>query len=535
MSVYLRILACLSFLLIPVSSEALTYYWIGGSGNWSDINHWSAVSGGTVMQLHTITPTSSDDVVIDAGSFPSTGGVITINVLSAYCRSFTVVNTPANSRINILSNNSLRVFGDFSVSGGFIRQGNGIISFESSILNRVVQAPRLNFGRVNFSSSQGSWLIQDTLKGSEMSILGGSVRLGTARVDFATIRGIGGQLSLDTAFVKVSNRVSLESAFQCSGNQSSLEFSGLEYRDHSPTVHRFKYFRVLSNRAWLMAGNSFSTGMLLCGKEQMLLGQWQADTIKMPQGGNLLIDHNSVINASYLYSQHSCLKWGSIECTVVGGTGTLNVGNGSPAGVNVIVRDMSFGGAGWTASSHLKLGSVLGLSGTNPPSNRLYWVGGTGSWADTAHWSYTSGGPVSGCLPGPLDTVIIDNNGGAANFTVQLGNTDSRIAHSFLLTNNSKKVTVTGSGNFPLMLTGSLVLSDSTTWNLTRPIQFVGQDTNAIVDLKEKRHNGQLNFIGGGVWTFTDSSDVSMLALTHGKVKLFNGFAKWDGLEDNGE
>lgn len=154
MSVYLRILACLSFLLIPVSSEALTYYWIGGSGNWSDINHWSAVSGGTVMQLHTITPTSSDDVVIDAGSFPATGGTITVNVLSAFCRSFTVVNTPANSRINILSNNSLRVFGDFSVSGGFIRQGNGIISFESSILNRVVQAPRLNFGRVNFSSSR---------------------------------------------------------------------------------------------------------------------------------------------------------------------------------------------------------------------------------------------------------------------------------------------------------------------------------------------------------------------------------------------
>ena len=485
------------------------------------------------MQLHTITPTSADDVVIDAGSFPTTGGTITVNVLSAFCRSFTVLSTPANSRLNIVGGNSLRVFGNFTVSGGFILQGNGVISFESSQLNRIVRAPKLNFGRVNFSSSQGSWMVQDTLKGSELSILGGQVRLGTARVDFSIIRGVGGHLYLDTSFIKVSNRVSLESAFQCSGTQSSIEFNGLEYRDHSPTAHRFSYFRVLSNRAWLRAGTSFSTGMLLCGKEQMLLGEWQADTIRMPQGGSMLIDHNSIINTSYLYAQHSCLKWGSIECTVVGGTGTLNVGNSSPAGVNVIVRDISFGGAGWTASSHLKLGSVLGLTGSNTPSNRMYWVGGTGSWADTARWSYTSGGPVSGCLPGPLDTVIVDNNGGTGNFTVQLGNTDNRVAHSFLLTNTSKKVTVTGTGNFPLMLTGSLVLSDSTTWNLTRPIQFVGQDTNSVVDLKGKRHNGQLNFIGGGAWTFTDSSDVSVLALTHGKAKLFNGFAKWDALEDN--
>ena len=149
------------------------------------------------------------------------------------------------------------------------------------------------------------------------------------------------------------------------------------------------------------------------------------------------------------------------------------------------------------------------------------------------HWSNSSGGTSAGCLPGPLDTVVFDDNGGASSYTVQLGSTDYRVAHSLLLTNAVKKVTLTGSGSFPLLLTGSLVLSDSTVWSMSRPIQFVGQDTVNVIDFKRKRHNNQLNIIGGGAWTILDSSDVSVMALTHGKVKLLNGFAKWDGVFDN--
>ena len=61
----LQSLLFLSFLVITPTAQALDYYWVGGSGNWSDINHWSAVSGNTPMQLHTITPTSNDDVILE--------------------------------------------------------------------------------------------------------------------------------------------------------------------------------------------------------------------------------------------------------------------------------------------------------------------------------------------------------------------------------------------------------------------------------------------------------------------------------------
>lgn len=40
----------------------------------------------------------------------------------------------------------------------------------------------------------------------------------------------------------------------------------------------------------------------------------------------------------------------------------------------------------------------------------LYWVGNSGNWSDTAHWSTSSGGASGSAAPIPQDTVIIDAN-----------------------------------------------------------------------------------------------------------------------------
>ena len=42
-------------------------------------------------------------------------------------------------------------------------------------------------------------------------------------------------------------------------------------------------------------------------------------------------------------------------------------------------------------------------------SQELYWVGGSGSWDDPAHWSETSGGPGGADVPGPTDDVYFDD------------------------------------------------------------------------------------------------------------------------------
>ena len=51
-----------------IPSSAQNYYWINGTGNWNDGNHWSNTSGGSASGCF---PTEVDSVFFDANSFLS--------------------------------------------------------------------------------------------------------------------------------------------------------------------------------------------------------------------------------------------------------------------------------------------------------------------------------------------------------------------------------------------------------------------------------------------------------------------------------
>ncbi len=69
----------LLFLALPFTTTAqLDYYWVGGTGDWSDYaNHWATSSGGTTF--HTSVPSDVDNVYFDENSFTAEGQVVTVN------------------------------------------------------------------------------------------------------------------------------------------------------------------------------------------------------------------------------------------------------------------------------------------------------------------------------------------------------------------------------------------------------------------------------------------------------------------------
>jgi hypothetical protein len=70
-----------SILLVSIGLQlfAADYFWVGGSGNWSDFtNRWATSSGGSVF--HSQAPAAGDNVYFDQNSFPEEGGVVTIDV-----------------------------------------------------------------------------------------------------------------------------------------------------------------------------------------------------------------------------------------------------------------------------------------------------------------------------------------------------------------------------------------------------------------------------------------------------------------------
>lgn len=87
------------------------YYWVGGAGNWTDLNHWRI--GSSSGQTATIIPSRYDNVYLNAGSgFPASGSNTILNIPStATCKDFIIddsftgkVNFPAGSIFNIYGN-----------------------------------------------------------------------------------------------------------------------------------------------------------------------------------------------------------------------------------------------------------------------------------------------------------------------------------------------------------------------------------------------------------------------------------------------
>ena len=72
----------LLFTLFSLSASAIDYYWVGGSGNWSDFaNHWATSSGGS--SFHTQVPQSGDNVYFDSNTTVPTGAGTTSGPIDA--------------------------------------------------------------------------------------------------------------------------------------------------------------------------------------------------------------------------------------------------------------------------------------------------------------------------------------------------------------------------------------------------------------------------------------------------------------------
>ena len=98
--------------------HAADYYWVGGGGNWSDLNHWHL--GSTSGPNPSIVPSSADNVFFDVNSgFGTTVASRTITLNSnAFCTNMTWTNVP-NAPIFSTSSASfsMEVWGNLVLSG----------------------------------------------------------------------------------------------------------------------------------------------------------------------------------------------------------------------------------------------------------------------------------------------------------------------------------------------------------------------------------------------------------------------------------
>ena len=136
-----------------------------------------AVSGNSPMQLHTVTPTSSDNVVLDSLSFPVGGGTININLNIAFCKNFVIRDLPSNVNI-VFSGNSkvFRIFGDVLISDTLSWSGNGLVMLEGSGTN-YISIQGVLFPNLYINSNGAHWEVLDSLEVGDLYVQYGELDL----------------------------------------------------------------------------------------------------------------------------------------------------------------------------------------------------------------------------------------------------------------------------------------------------------------------------------------------------------------------
>lgn len=125
-AVFLFVILTLSLLSFPASAApgcGGSCFWIGGTGNFSNVTHWSSSSGGPSCSC---TPSSSDTVTFDgsSGSGTATQDIVNLQTLSVN------LNVPFVSVQQ--SGNTWKVAGSWNGTNGNLYPGTGTIRFISS-------------------------------------------------------------------------------------------------------------------------------------------------------------------------------------------------------------------------------------------------------------------------------------------------------------------------------------------------------------------------------------------------------------------
>lgn len=179
------ILAFSSFLKV----QAADYYWVGGSGNWNDINHWRTTSGGTLIP--SVIPGASDNVYFDVNSgFTSSSKTITINV-TATCKNITFSGSAVAPTLTQSGAQTLNIFGSSVWQSGMGQINVSTITYQSTgeaktiTSNGVITGSSnpLNNGGVIFREVNSISLLDDFSAGYDLTHFAGTFNTNNRNVN----------------------------------------------------------------------------------------------------------------------------------------------------------------------------------------------------------------------------------------------------------------------------------------------------------------------------------------------------------------
>lgn len=527
---------------------AADYYWIGGSGKWSEISHWATSSGGTVTYAQT--PTANDNVFFDANSFRSTNQTITFDDDNVFCRSITINNVVNNPRFTSSEDSRLNVFGSVTIADNCIWDFRGGIIFQSTENEMTI-----NFGtkkaaqNVTFAGS-GSWALQNPLLvDATLSITAGTINFNNHRVECNYLLSLGsGRRTInfnESAWI-IKGKTNILNEFWDDDPRNTWSIK-MNVQNLTTTSNNAKFELTTSRSDIYITGPGpiELPGILYSsanGRSAVKALQNQASiTLKGDLEAHHTVFFNTPLNFRILIAKPGViigfLSGGNYKINSITGDGScakyitlLSFPNNNLATIestsasNVSfyqINNIRFTGTG-TANNSLKLGSTQGWTFNEKTSQNFYWVGRNGNWSDGSKWSLSSGGPGAGCVPSAADNVFFDNNsfnGGNQFINV---NEENVYCKDMKWLNIPSGTGIDGDLDKRIQIYGSLEFSSPVQHNYDGEYLFLGSGNNTITS-RGKVFTRDVYFINDqGTWTFTDDFENERRVIFNSGKLIFN-------------
>jgi len=518
-------------ILAGQAAQAADYYWVGGSGDWSDISHWATTSGGATR--HSTVPTADDNVFFDAQSFTGPNQRVNVNNQSIFCLNMNWEAVTNNPTFSAPEASTLNVYGSLRFSNNMIFMFRGAVNFLANTPGHVIlmAGHRIQQGIV-FDGQGGTWMLGSTLQcDSTLLIRAGSLNTGNQSIScrrwFVTPQS---PVSIDLG----SSRIVVDGSFYPSRFFYQYDSAVVEFkRENLTLIPGTSVIELNSSKPLLRAtgmgnltlntvlyssasgkgrlisetGGTINLTQLDMRSDADVEGSVNFDELILGPGKNFKFQAGFTYRLKKMTAVGQCISPIQIFSGTPGSQFTFEATADSIVGNFVSIKDAkATGGAQFVLRNAADLGNNTGWTIHAKTNNNLYWVGGTGNWSDPVHWSFSSGGAGGACVPTAGDNVFFDTNSGNA-FTVTI-DLENAYCRDMSWVGARGAPTLGGAEEKSLHIFGSLNLITAMRQQFKGDVYFEGAKSDNVITSAGQVFLRNVIIEGTGSWSLADSLSV---------------------------
>jgi len=555
-------------ILASINMFGANYFWVGGSGSWSDFSsHWATTSGGSAF--YTQVPQSTDNVFFDAKSFTTTAQTVTIDQPIVQCANMSWTGVTQTPAFYGDYTNTLKIYGSLTLASAMTFNFAGPISFEATTTGQTItSAGNLINTSITFNGIGGSWTLQDALNTGWIFLNNGTLTTNNQTVNayaFTSTTNTSRTLNMGSSTFNLSfygsiweinatgmtmnAGTSTIKGIATNGGSQDFYGAGFTYNDifftgtqtgkinGNSTIHDVSFAAdgyiqgncnfhnvTFSANAFLTSNSTYNSVTINQNGNFSSSNTFNSLTLSPGYNYTLTNGTTQTINST-LTANGNCGALIQIQSSTSGSQATIAKTAGTLTMSYVALKDINAtGGATFTANNTNDLGNNTGWTINTLASKNLYWIGNSGNWNDGNHWSTTSGGAPVGCSPTPKDNVFFDANSfSLAGQTVTV-NVPTAYANNMTWTGVTNTPTLYGDYTSTLKIYGSLALSAGMIFNFSGNLNFESTSVGQTITTAGTVINTSMIFNGvGGSWSLQDALTCSYwIYLNNGTLNTNN-------------